>query len=429
MRTSHLPGSRRTHRTLARVAALVVGLTGAGCDGILDIELPGRIPSGQLNDPSLAAVLVRSVVGDFECAYNNYFAGSAVHSDEYETANSNVPLANWGERSITSDEDDYAIGGCEATSAGGSNFGMHVPMHTARFQAEDVFNRLEGWTDEQVADRASLKATVRAYAGYTYTFLGETYCAVAFDGGPESPPEDALARAEERFTEAISLAQGAGNTDMLNLARVGLARVKLDLQKWSEAEAAAAQVPAGYEKLADRGDESDRRWNKVFYIAQQVGAYVVAPALRNLNDPRVLVAPVIQANGDTAPAFNPDIHLWVTTKYPDLSAPIRLASYREAQLIRAEALAEQGQIGPALAILNTRRQEVGLADVSAATQAEAISRVIEERRRELSFEGGHRLNDLLRRNIAWKVGANQFTARPYGTTTCWPFPTKERNGA
>ena len=65
----------------------------------------------------------------------------------------------------------------------------------------------------------------------------------------------------------------------------------------------------------------------------------------------------------------------------------------------------------------------------ANTQAEAVAHVIEERRKELSFEGGHRLNDLLRKNIPWKVGANPFTNRAYGPTTCWPHPTKEINGA
>ncbi|MEO7966499.1 MAG: RagB/SusD family nutrient uptake outer membrane protein, partial [Gemmatimonadaceae bacterium] len=71
---------------------------------------------------------------------------------------------------------------------------------------------------------------------------------------------------------------------------------------------------------------------------------------------------------------------------------------------------------------------VTLAPLTAATQAEAIAALLDERRHELSFEGGHRLNDLLRYKIAWKIGANPFTNRPYGNTTCWPHPTREING-
>src|SRR4051812_34173974 len=114
------------------IAALVAGATIVSCKGVLDVQFPGQIPTSQIEDPALAAVLVRSVIGDFECAYSNYMSGSSVHSDEYETANSNVPLANWGERTITADENDYSIGTCEG------NFGSNLTLHTARFQAEDV---------------------------------------------------------------------------------------------------------------------------------------------------------------------------------------------------------------------------------------------------------------------------------------------------
>jgi hypothetical protein len=414
---------------LRRLALSVSSLTLAGavgaCSNLLDVDFPGRIPVETLDDPSLAATLVNGVVGDLECGYNNYFTGTAVHSDEFESSNSNVPLANWGERGINADEDDYVVGACETSSFGG----MHQALHTARYQAEDVFAKLNGWTDAQVPNRSRLMATVRAYGAYAYTFMGETFCAVAFDGGEQSPPTVALQRAEAQFTEAITLAQAAGAASILDLARVGLARVKVDLKKWAEAATVAAQVTAGFEAYADRGTENDRRWNKLFFFATSLGAYVISDEYRVLNDPRVLVA---DAN---RPAFNPFTRLWITTKYAGLGSPIRLASYREAQLLQAEALAQQGQVALAMAIVNARRGGLGLADLIANTQAEAIAAILSERAKELSFEGGHRLNDLLRYSLPWKgangstKGFNQHTGRPYGSTTCWPYPTKESNGA
>lgn len=387
-----------------------------GCHDILNVQYPGQIPTSQINDPTLAPVLVNSVIGDFECAYSNYMSGSSVHSDEYETANSNVPLANWGERSITADENDYSIGTCEG------NFGMNLTLHTARFQAEDATKKLTAWTDQQVANRTSLLAQVKMYGAYAYLLFGEGMCQVAFDGGPVQPPTAALTLAETRFTEGLALAQQAGNTDMLNMGRVGMARTKLDLKKWSEAAQFASQVPAAYTKNADRGVESSRRWNKLWRLAQQTGAYTVATAYRNMNDPRVLVADAGRG------AFNSEVRLWITTKYTSLASPMRLASAIEANLIQAEALAQQGQVTQAMALINARRAQVGLAPLSATTQAEAISNIIDERQKELSFEGGHRLNDLLRYKIAWKIGSNPFTNRNYGTTTCWPHPTLETNG-
>jgi hypothetical protein len=90
----------------------------------------------------------------------------------------------------------------------------------------------------------------------------------------------------------------------------------------------------------------------------------------------------------------------------------------------------QGDVNGALAILNARRNGLGLSSLSASDQSQAISRVIDERQRELAFEGGHRLNDLLRKNIVWKASgtSNPFTSRPYGATTCWPTPSREVNG-
>ena len=400
----------------ASAVAAVVTIGACNTDKLLDVDFPGQIPTAQIGDPSLAAVLVRSAIGDFECAYSNYMSGSSVHSDEYETSNSNVPLANWGERTITADENDYAIGTCEG------NFGMNLTLHTARFQAEDVSKKLAAWTDQQVTGRVSLQAQAKIYGAYSYLLMGEGFCQVAFDGAAVQPPTAALTLAETKFAEGITFAQAASNTDMLNLARVGMARTKMDLKKWAEAATFASQVPPAYNKNVDRGQESNRRWNKLWRLAEQQGAYTVATAYRTMNDPRVLVKDAQRG------AFNSEVRLWVTTKYTALTTPMRLASGIEANLIQAEALIQQNQVVQGMALLNARRAAVSLPPLVAVTQADAIAAVIDERRKELSFEGGHRLNDLLRYKITWKTGSNPFTNRNYGTTTCWPHPTRETLG-
>src|SRR6185436_2376679 len=160
------------HRSARWASSLLAGIALAGCNNVLEVQYPGQIPTEQIGDPTLAPVLVRSVIGDFECAYSNYMSGSSVHSDEYETANSNVPLANWGERTITADENDYSIGTCEG------NFGMNLTLHTARFQAEDVTKKLTAWTDQQVPNRALLMAQAKIYGAYAYLLMGEGFCQV-----------------------------------------------------------------------------------------------------------------------------------------------------------------------------------------------------------------------------------------------------------
>jgi hypothetical protein len=272
-------------------------------------------------------------------------------------------------------------------------------------------------------------AQTRAYGGYAYTFMGETFCRVAFDGQADQPPLAALVIAEQRFTEAITLAQTAGNTDILNMARVGRARARAGQGKWADAAADAQLVPPGYVKLADRGSENFRRFNDIYYNMTQLGAYTVAFQLRTIADPRLGV--VNSGRG----AFIPSVPLWITTKYSGTNSGIPLATYREAQLIYAEALIEQGQFGQGMTVLNTRRAELSLAPLTATTQAEARTHLLEERRMELAFAGGHRLYDLLRKNLPWKgangstQNANPVTGRPYGTTTCWPLPVQEIAGA
>lgn len=416
----------QTLRFLRQLGAVAVSACWlAACRNALEVEFPGRVPAEQINKPELAPTLVKGAIGDLECAYNNYVSATAAHSDEFETANSNGTGALWGERGITSDFEDYISGPCEGTFTG---FGIQTAMHTARYQAEDIYSRLQAWTDQQVPNRKQLLATVRTYGAYPYIFFGETYCEIAFDGGKAVSRAASLTIAEQRLTEAITLAQAAGNNDMLNLARVGMARVKMDQQKWADAAQVAQLVAVDYVKMADRGTENDRRYNKLYENFNAGGLYTIADELRNIDDPR------LQVRDAGRGAFNPTIRLWVTDKYTALGDPIRLASYREAQLMVAEAQARQAQIGPAMATLNLRRGQLGLTPLSASTQAEAVSAVIEERRRELAFEGGHRLNDILRNNIPWK-GANgsprkfnDYTGRPYGAATCFPLPTKEVSG-
>src|SRR5262249_18729642 len=121
-------------------------------------------------------------------------------------------------------------------------------------------------------------------------------------------------------------------------------------------------------------------------------------------------------------------NVWSAAKYSSRASPIRIASYREARLILAEALAAQGDVQGAMTIINARRADLGLSQLTAGTPSETHAVAIAERGRGLGFEGAHRLNDLLRKHLPWKVGSNPLGS-PYGTTTCWPYPTREVNGA
>src|SRR5690606_10597243 len=94
--------------------------------------------------------------------------------------------------------------------------------------------------------RERLLATTAAFAGYSLTLLGEGYCRGTIDGGPVLTRRELWEMAEQRFSTAISHAQNAAIKPILHLARAGRARVRLNLEKWTEAAADAELVPEGF---------------------------------------------------------------------------------------------------------------------------------------------------------------------------------------
>lgn len=115
--------------------------------------------------------------------------------------------------------------------------------------------------------------------------------------------------------------------------------------------------------------------------------------------------------------------------------PIKGPSVAEMYLVRAEAHARAGQTGSAIDDLNTLRSfryKTGSSyQLSAATPAEALSLVKEERRRELAFRGA-RWFDIKRYNVIdnsnitviHKLNNNTYTLPPSSPRTVLPIGRK-----
>lgn len=412
------------------VPAVLSALLGLACSDILEVELPGRIPSSLLGDPTTAPTLAASVVADFECAFGNYVNTTSTISDQFLGASGNLNAKNWGTKKIP--EDDTAN---EQTGCGGF-YGAYTPLQTARFQADDILRRLQAWTDvEAEVALAPLRARVAAFGAYAYTLLGEGFCTMRFDEQQGIlMPDEVFAIAETKFDAALTLvnAMDAGDdkTELLNLVYVGRARVRLDRGNPSSAAADAALVDPGFEFFVTRSVDAATRWNDAFVAISESGNSSVDPQYRNLTvggqpDPRVQVSAGPDV-GLPEKSFDAVTDLYVVTnKNFSRADPMRLASYIEAQLIIAEALGGS----TAVSIINARRTELQLPQYTGGTDAASImALVLDERNREFFMEGGHRFNDLLRFDIPWKVGNDQ-NGVPYGPTTCLPLPLSERIAA
>ena len=410
---------KRHAQPLTAAASLILMVGGlTGCDDLLEVELPGVVDESALEDPAISGLLVNSAIADFECAYNNYTFGSSAFSDEMWHSSGAQIDREWGGRIIDANHQNMAQAPCQ-----GTGFGQYTPIQTARTEAEDAVRRITEFPDADVPDKASLIATAHAYAGYNYVMLGEAFCEMAIDGGSLLTPDQVLRMAEEHFTQALS----GGTAEIVNMARVGRARVRLDLGDGPGALSDAQAVPEGFMKVASRGDDHPRRYNKGYDRYTRATAFTVSPRFRDLEwkgvaDPRVAVE--FTAVLPTAPPLD---H-FKQTKYTSLGSPLPLATWEEAQLIIAEVSGGETAVG----IINALHERAGLPPFDPATDGDILAQVLQERSRELFLEGGHRLNDHLRymgtpHEIPFFTGVDHL-GRQYGNATCWPLPNVERHG-
>ncbi|MEO8337206.1 MAG: RagB/SusD family nutrient uptake outer membrane protein [bacterium] len=410
----------RFHGALTTSAALAAAALLAGCGHLLDATAPDRILSTTLDQPGTAQLLVNSAIADFGCAMQQYAVVTGQFTDELQNGNlSTQENIDLDKRLVSPGRTLYAVQQCNSIN------GIYTPLSVARFGADDILRKLEAYTDAEVANRTTLIATSAAYAGYGLVLLGEGFCTAAIDGGAELTPAQLFTQAEARFTRAIAAA-GTGNASILNLAYVGRARARLDLGKRAEALADAKAVTAGFRVDAPSSSATPRSENRLYRLLVQSANLSVEPAFRDLTvngvaDPRV---PVTNAGRMAADGTTP---LWTTSKFASLNAPVRIASYTEAQLIAAEI--EGGQ--SAVNVINTLHTANGLPAFVSVDEATIQAQVAEERRREFFLEGQH-LGDLRRRNVplAPTAGTPYFnTAKGgvYGPATCFPLPDIERN--
>jgi starch-binding outer membrane protein, SusD/RagB family len=408
------PTAPRRRLPLGRAAVLGLVLVLPACDSLLEVELPTRLPAATLDDPRLGKTLVEGAVADFECALVNYIAATGLLTDELYDSTGWIAVTTWDQRRVFPDNGNLGTAAC--TSLG---YGVYRTLHTARFQSEDALRRLEAWTDAEVANRTALMAEAALHAAFSLTMLGEAFCEMAIDEGPLMTPAQVLGVAEERFTRALDLAGQAGNATLANAARVGRARVRLDLGNRAGAATDAREVPAGFVLNATYSAANNRRWNRI-YDDNYRNLYIsVHPSFRGLQvegvpDTRVAVVDAGRNGHDGV------TRVWQQQKYTAVGSPIPIASWREAQLILAEAVGG----AEAVSAINALRASASLPAYGGGSDAEVAEQVKEERRRELYLQG-HRLNDMLRFAIPFEPGATH-KGVAYGPTTCLPLPDAER---
>lgn len=403
----------------------ILGLTSCNAlDNLISVEAPSRVAAQDLDDPANADLLVNSAINDFRCALVHFISAGAYVGNEWGvggdvTGGSFV----WYDARVFSPTgwtSMYATGDCSQTAPN-----VYEPLSTARWMADDALRRLDDWGDAQVPNRVELTAKAAAFSGYSLTLLGEAMCSAALDLGEEMTPDEIFAVAEERFTRAIDAAQTAGEDDILNLARVGRARARLNMGQEADAASDAALVPEGFSYDFPYSSTDESTENKIYALMDRELMATVEVGYRDMEfqgvpDPRVVAVDLgVQGPGT-------DIEIWGTTKYTSLDSPVPVATWEEAQLIQAEVAMNAGRLQDAVGFINVLHDRVGLPDFASSDPAEIRAQLIYERGAELFLEGQH-MQDLERFNLTLypAPGTPFYHGGVYSDQICFPLPDVE----
>jgi hypothetical protein len=405
-----MPRRSRVRSLLA--LSLVVGLP--ACDGLLDVSNPGSVEASDLENPALAVTILNSALGRFECAYVNHIISAAMMSRELINSSNWAPIGPFARRTEGLED---STGSCPDGRTSNA-MGSYTPLQQARYLAEDGTRLIDSFPDETVQGKTNMLAQLAAYGGYATQILGEGWCVMSFDQGPVLTRQQVFERAEERFSSAITLAQQAGNNDLQLMATLGRARARLNQGNLAGAAADAEQIPEGFVWNANYTTVTGMRENRI-YNFHNLLRYVTVDYF-NYRDLEIDGVPdhrvPVRNTGQLGQSGG--IPMWAQEKYPSASAPIPIASWAEAQLIIAEARPEE-----TTAAINRLRSAQDLPAYVPSANGR-IADVLEERRRQLFLEGGHRYNDMLRHEIPFPTGLDH-QDRQLGVFTCLPLPESE----
>jgi hypothetical protein len=449
---------RRGGRALGFGLALSVGVI-SGCDGLLDVDLPGQIVEDAVFQPSQAVTLVSSAIGTMECAFSEFVGSTASGNEDVF-----LRVTGWWGGSF-----EYQTApGTANCNTGETGFGWWTSLHYSRYLAEATYARLGQWSDAEVANRGRLQAQTAIYAGLAYEILGSHFCEIAVEAGPAMSPDETLAAAEKWYTDALGhiggtdfAIPGGVTTSARQMALTLRARTRFARGNMEGAAADARLITNGYRAFATRTAGGERtRWNRVVNANNNAGWGTVSGPItwwtgpgnwpetipytgyRNLGiradgravldtghavlttegagivrDTRTPVNQIFQANGQ--PLLFNAFPVWRQVKYTSLESNIPLANWEEARLILAEV--EGGQA--AIDHVNVIRTAHNLPRVTylSPTDAAGIQRmIIEERRRSLFLEGRFWSYKILRANPNHNAEAtNLWFPRGYGQT---PYP-------
>jgi hypothetical protein len=391
--TSPRHAARQSVRRAA--AAVLLGFTAAGCDGLLTVDNPSSILDEDLNSPSGAAALAAGVAGSFNGAYSAEAVWSALLSDE---------LLHTGTAPA---ERNASLGDVDVEAA------SFDALASARWAADDAARRFRELFDD--ADARPEVASMSIYSGFALLTLADNHCLIPIDGGPGQTPAEIYGLAEQRFTTALTVATAAGDAELQQRALAGRARARLMLGQHADARADARQVADGFVFLSVHGETTQNNAFPARTLSSIRREISVHPRYyqdtRFRSDPRVPFVDNDEIGVDGNSKFVEQ------RKYLTRADDMEIATWQEARLIEAEAEVRLGSPAAAVPLIDAVRADAGLAPYDGPVTPQAVlAQIAYERAAELFLEG-QRLNDQRRFDDPWLDGRG----------TCFDISQSERD--
>ena len=408
------------------VAVLVSLVAGIACNpsNALKIPQPDNINAGTVNSITALPALLAGTQSAFQIAYSGagdegngghegYINLTGLFTDELE--------------SMETFPTRVALNGRVASPSNATLKAFYVDINQARALADKTDGLYNTFAPDSVGHGVAL-----AVGGFTYIMFEEGYCAGvpvstlqnngSITYGQPTTGEQLLQIAIQRFDSALAIANTAGDSATINLAKIGLGRALMDSGDYANAATAVASVPVSFLYTVGASTNSLVENNGIWqYSFGELGFSVSdnegTNGLLFYDSTAVTQDPRIPSQNTGGPGVDGDVGPFIQQLlYPTQSSPIPLATGIEAQLIIAEnQLATSGFAGanpPYLTTLNNLRttQIAGLTALpNVGTRNAAVLQIFHERAFWM-YLTGHREGDLRR------------LIRQYGFTASQVFP-------
>lgn len=424
------------HRAAA-LAAAALGLAACNPDRALKVQDVDVVQPGALSGKGALPSIVNSTLANFQIAYsggadqtNSGHEGqiniSGLLADELLHAETFPDRQNIDQRNIQ--------------PGNGSAKDVFLDLSRARAFADFASRR---FTQYDKGGRGH--AEVLAISAYSYILFAENYCSgvpvsTMNDDGTltfgQPLTRDALLQiAAAKLDSAIGYAQANGESDVLNMARVGKGRALLDLGQFVGAAQAVQAVPTGFTYYIEHSANSTRQNNGVWNYTINFAGFSVSDveggnglAFVRAHDPRV---PTLDTEG---PGFDNETPFIAQQKYPSLDSKVPLADGVEARLIEAEGALRVSDGGTFITRINAARAAAGLSPVSLPATTAAQQDLLFAERGFALYLTSHRLGDL--RRLVRQYGRAANTVFPsgeyhkggsYGSDVNLPVSADEKN--